>query len=684
MNDLDKLNLEIKQLEDKRARLIKEKEDYELNKTIMVAVVDFENGIYKVRPNAERKNLDHKSFGYYNSGNNWIEIDKTNWTKYTKYLEDRKNVVIFMSKMIELKIKSWDSRADGIVELSDKHFNIHIQSNDEGYPKIGWDNSIGTSVRWIRKNTWTVSILEVEKIANWIEFCKIKDWKLEVKPDAMKFITSEVARIGELSLIAKKDDIEFDTILANGDLPRSFQKVGVKFAELSGTKCLIADEMGLGKTIQAILIAMRSGGRTLVIVPANLIENWIIECNKHMGINPRVFIGINPDKYDMQELILEKKNKMNLISYNSLANYDCTLDAHGNEMDKKFPWAKLIEMSKFDLIVIDEAHKIKNVESGRSQGVRSINVKDTKVVGLTGTPVLNRPMELWPFFNWIAPEKIPGQADFAYRYTDGKNGARNVPELRNILKTLMIRRLKKDVIKELPPIINEYAYSYLTADQLKGYNQIKAGIFIRLDASGKQTGQAFNVLNLLAEIIRLKQFCSSVKMDSVADYAKELYDEQDDDITHKKVIIFSQFKNTANGIHLRLGDESLYINGEVDMKERMRIVEEFQTNPRKKFLVGTTAISEGLNITAAGHVIISDLLWTPADHQQFIARAYGRLSDCHGVVVHWHIIKDTIEDWINELLMEKQMTADEVVDGVVNMNKTSSIAAEIFRRLRGK
>lgn len=691
--ELDSLLKEQALLAEKIAKIKADKLAYEMTKSVVVTVINFDIGIYTIRPNTERVNLDHKRWGRYASNDNTIRIAEENWIRYNQYLDEAKNVLVFIPPKVQVEIDKWISRPDAIVELADKQFiitlNTRLINGIQNYT-ISWGEFLHSKIRHSKQNQYTLPILEVEALALWIDWVRsgkaarnsFQEAKnVEVTKEAFDFMTTEVKRLKELDGLATAENVELDLDM-NGFTLKPFQKVGVVFAEKSGNRCLIGDEMGLGKTIQALAIAKKNNLRVLIVSPPNLIENWTREIKSKVGDVPiRVFLGSTPGNSDITDLLFNKV-QYNLIGYTSIGNYSFDTNSNGDEINKKFPWTDIINLSNFDMIVAEECHKIKNTDSGRSQGTVRINVKDKVAIGLSGTPVLNRPMELHPFFYWIAPDKVPKASDFAYRYTDGRNGARNVPELRNLLKSMMIRRLKSDVISELPAIINEYNYTNLTPRQTVVYNKILAGITEKLDKYGNVTGEQMHIMSAIAALVRLKQFCAAIKMQGVADYAIELYDEQGDDVEHKKAIIFSQFKSTARGIARRLGNEALYIDGEVPKGERMAIVDKFQSDPSIHFLVGTTAISEGLNITAAGHVIISDLLWTPADHQQFIGRAYGRLNDCHGVTVHWHIIKNTIEDWIMELLKEKMAMIEEVVDGVANERKTSSIAMEIIRRLR--
>jgi len=157
-----------------------------------------------------------------------------------------------------------------------------------------------------------------------------------------------------------------------------------------------------------------------------------------------------------------------------------TKDEEGHDHVKhtvRYLWAELVNLYQPDLVIIDEGHYIKTVDANRSLAVRSINCPE--VVFLTGTPVLNRPGELWPMLTMIAPQTFPDYKTFLNQYTYNGKSARNVEELRTLLRPLMIRRLKKDVIKDLPPINRIREYTELGDKAKKLYQKVAGGAYTR-------------------------------------------------------------------------------------------------------------------------------------------------------------------------------------------------------------
>lgn len=276
-----------------------------------------------------------------------------------------------------------------------------------------------------------------------------------------------------------------------------------------------------------------------------------------------------------------------------------------------------------------------------------------KVTFLTGTPVMNRPAELFPMLNAIDPHTFYSRDNFMRRYSDGKNGARNVEEIKELLIPIMIRRKRADGSK--PNRIPQHME--LSASARARYKKALEGIYEKMD------GREYNITSILAEIIRLKQIVAEDTVKFTAELAQEIVDGYDEEEKWNKVLIFSQFKESALSIVNLLGRECLYISGDISQRERMEKIAQFQNTPYYKYLVGTTAIAEGLNITKAGAVIHNDLLWTPSAHEQIEGRAFFRQGDYHGGDSHFILAEDTIMGWIWELLHEKMNTIKQVVDG---------------------
>lgn len=513
--------------------------------------------------------------------------------------------------------------------------------------------------------------------------------------DAQALAEEQVTRRAKLDKIALAEDwpIEIPTLKAT---LKNYQNVGVAFFQHNGGSGILADDMGLGKTMQAIALNLLQDGMAIIVTPASLKINWIREIGKFTDEKAHTLSGSTPTAFEVAYLI-KNRPKFLIINYDILAtNTEFVTeytDAEGFKHHKKetrFPWVEVLNLLDAELIVYDEAHYIKNIDSARSQATRKLVGK--RIICMTGTPVVNRPHELWPMLHIVDPQTFPQFEPFVRQYTyDGKN-VRNVAELRQLLKPIMIRRLKKDVIKDIVPPNRINQYHELSAKAKKLYQRVLDGVYeVVSEWDPNNAGDQRQVHHILVQIQRLKQVCAIDKVAATADLATSIYDSSDPEDRPKKVLIFSQFKATAYGIKVRLGDEAIGFvsrrNGEfitADNSEQDRLVQEFQTNPNVHYLVVTEKTAkEGHNITQAMAVIFNDLFWTPAGHQQAEGRCYMRTGDMHNIDSYYMIAEATIDDWIMQLLAAKLNIIEQVVEGVNTIrNADESIFKELLDKMR--
>lgn len=447
---------------------------------------------------------------------------------------------------------------------------------------------------------------------------------------------------------------------------------------------IIADPMGLGKSPQALAVhqymkeqLIKEGKqiKTLLIVPAFLLANWRRHIEKFTGskdIN-RLF-SVNPTDTEIESILASDTiHEFNIINYDLIGRVRITKDKNGTKIELPNDWPRWMSLANFDLVIADEAHYGKNPEAERTKAMMSI--KASKWLFLTGTPVLNKPAELFPMLNIYRPDTFKSYERFIRQYTKDGRSARNVEELREILKPIMIRREREDVDKELEPINRIYEYYEMSARAREIYNKVLMGIYEDIDK-----GTVMSVTSLLAQLTRLKQVCTIDKHDRVANIAVDKYDSATG--KHKKVLIFTQWVRSAYAIAKRLMPECVVITGELSFKERMEMVDRFQNDDSVHFLVcSLKAGSEGLDMTAAGTVIFADLAWTPAAHEQAEGRAYGRQNDSHSIDSMYILLENTIEEWIMELLRVKLEMIQEVVDGVEG-SRDVNIANELIKKLK--
>jgi len=404
--------------------------------------------------------------------------------------------------------------------------------------------------------------------------------------------------------------------------PHQYEGIGWLFSQKSA---LLADEMGLGKTMQtitAVRLLLRGGKvrRILFVCPKPLIPNWQREFRMWAEELPIVTVEGDTNR---RRMIWQMPGVPILMTNYEVLSRD--LEAMHEE-----------DRPKFDLVVLDEAQRIKNRDSKTAEVVRSITRK--RSWALTGTPIENRPEELASLFEYM--EVIPPRA------------TPDLKQLRRTAKDYVLRRTKDLVMKDLPPRFDRDEYLELTPAQQYAYKVAEKEGVIRLNDLGDEV----SVQHVFELVLRLKQITNfdpftgeSAKLDRlVADM---------DEISQSggKAILFSQWTKAIDWLDVRLKQfGSLVYHGGVPTKKREPILAQFEADPSKHILLmsyGTGAV--GLNLQFAGYVFLFDRWWNPAVEDQAINRAH-RIGQKTQVIVTKFISKDTIEERIDAVLRQKR------------------------------
>jgi len=439
---------------------------------------------------------------------------------------------------------------------------------------------------------------------------------------------------------------------------RPYQKAGFNWLcalRDNGFAGLLADEMGLGKTLQVIafLGAWEKRSRSLVVCPASLVYNWSSEIQKFLPSLPsRIITGSASVR---RELISSSSDNEVLITSYDLLKRDIDL---------------YTDIS-FSCEIIDEAQYIKNAGTQASKAVKMINAKFK--IALTGTPIENRLSELWSIFDYLLPGFFYGYQKFRANYElpivrDEDKTAET--QLRKMITPFVLRRLKKDVLQELPDKLEEVYYAQMEGEQKQLYDARVQRLKLMLT---KQSDQEFkeNKLIVLAELTRLRQICcdprliysdytkNSAKADMCVDMIKNAVE------AGHKILLFSQFTSMLEILTDRLFKEGLsyhLLEGSTPKKQRADMVEAFQKDDVPIFCISLKAGGTGLNLTAADIVIHYDPWWNTAVENQASDRAH-RIGQKNVVSVYRLIIKDTIEERILNLQQSKNDLADKILSG---------------------
>jgi len=423
--------------------------------------------------------------------------------------------------------------------------------------------------------------------------------------------------------------------------------------------------MGLGKTIQALAwLQLHPEKRPAVILcPAHLKLNWAQEIEQTIGEHSvQVLSGTDTNQPIWGDIVI--------INYDILHNkYDTATDSIGKKRKKELEytgWVDFLIDKKPQVLIIDEAHAIKSNQALRTKATKKLAKKVQHVIALTGTPIVNKPIEGFNILQVVDKTVFPNFWKFAQKYCDAKhngfgwdfNGASNKEELHRILtQTVMIRRRKQDVLKDLPSKI--YSYVPMEITNHKEYTKAEAD-FINYIAEKKGQKAAAKAKNAehLAKIEALKQLAVKGKMNQAIDWIKNFLETNG-----QKLVVFCVHKEMVNTLMDEFGDVAVKVDGSVSAKGRDEAVKAFQNDPGVKLFVGNIqAAGTGLTLTAASSVAFLELPWTPGELVQAEDRCH-RIGQQNSVNVYYLLANGTIEQKIAGLLDNKRSVLDAVIDG---------------------
>lgn len=452
-----------------------------------------------------------------------------------------------------------------------------------------------------------------------------------------------------------------------------YQKAGIGYAS-KRPATLIADEMGLGKTIQALgYINLKEDiKKVLIICPATLRLNWQREAEKWLT-----------RKFSIS--VIDGKND----DFNAdivIVNYD-RLDKNGEKFTSQ----------KWDLLIVDEAHMLKNPKAKRTKKALGYwdKKKKEKIEGikdhakfclfLTGTPILNKPVELQTLLAAIDPRLFGNFMSYAKRYCAAHqtrygwdfSGSSHLDELQEKLRAnVMVRRLKKDVLTELPPkrrqviVIPPNGASVVVAAEKEAYEAHREKIERLEDekslahATGDETeynkivDQLQNEIRLaFTQIAKARHEVALAKIPAVITHLEEMLEN---DIN--KIVVFAHHRDVINSLKNHFGDISVTLTGESKNDEKQNAVDKFQNDPSCKIFIGSIkAAGVGITLTASSHVVFAELDWTPAWITQAEDRTH-RIGQTNSVLIQHLVLDGSLDADISQKLVEKQNISDKALD----------------------
>jgi SWI/SNF-related matrix-associated actin-dependent regulator 1 of chromatin subfamily A len=439
--------------------------------------------------------------------------------------------------------------------------------------------------------------------------------------------------------------------------PLNHQKEAIqKLAE--NKKYILADDMGLGKTTSTIIAALEcEAKKVLIICPASLKINWQREIENYSKRSVYICEGKN----------FSKEHDFVIINYDIIKNFHDT---------KRKDESQIIDAG-FDLVVVDEAHYIKNAQAQRTKLINDIVKKVDRLWLLTGTPMTSRPIDYYNLLSLVDSPVAKNWMAYVIRYCSGYQfrvgprkvwnvmGASNLEELRDRTSGLTLRRLKEDVL-DLPEKIITPVYLRLKS---KEYEEVMGEYYNWYE---KNPEESKSLTVQFTKLTKVRQIIANEKINQTIELAENIVEQG------KKVIIFCNFTDSLNKILEHFGKSAVKVDGSMTKPDRQKSVDDFQTNEKVTVFVGNIkAAGVGLTLTAAEAVIMNDLSFLPSDHSQAEDRAY-RYGQKNNVLVYYPIFENTIEGVIYDILNNKKQVISTVMGD--NMN-SADYAEEILKRI---
>jgi len=533
------------------------------------------------------------------------------------------------------------------LEYKDKLFWLHCDYEKRHLPKLA-------GFAWNKKErTWATPFLS------------------NVKKIPYSYLSKE-----DFLEASKGKDEQIKTYLASSSITSSlniptpaglkfydFQRAGIQFM-IEQKRVLLADQMGIGKTIQAIGLCnfledqMNRPLKILIVCPASLKVNWHNEWLK--WTTTPFSVDIATSKFYPESLVV-------IINYDILIKYE-----------------KKIKEKFWDVLILDESHYLKNTKAQRTRvlfGSKEIKkIEADRVLALTGTPILNKPIEIYSILKFLNPAGWSNKVSFAKRYCNATensfgwdmSGASNLDELQAHLRsTVMIRRLKKDVLKDLPEktrqileisLDDRHSKKIINAEKEMIQKMVKNNLdenYIYNDEEFSNIIKNFTGFNTnFSEISSLRKEIAMSKLNSIITHLEDCLESTD------KIVCFAYHTDLIDAIKNHFKESSVVIKGSTSMKDRHNAVQSFQENKEIKLFIGNIkSAGVGLTLTAAYHIVFAELTWSPGELSQAEDRCH-RIGQKNNLLIQHLLLKGSIDFYVIKTIINKQ----EIIDKALNIS----------------
>lgn len=609
--------------------------------------------------------------------------------------------------------------------------NEFLKTFPKDHVKTRKDNVIGPD--GVAKAEWVKTVSEAkmgEIIAFFIDN-KIKFVFQNVSGDVIQrlqqeFIDRQRRIIQILKLKEEQLDISGEDFSFLKIQPRDYQKKAVKFFEINNGVGILGDQPGLGKSLCAIAYAVKNNLKTLVICPASIKLNWRKEILKFTDKKAFVF-KFKPQRKHIQEGFTphsKEESMFHITNYESLEtyvnleyNHKCKgrmlkVDGKQGKCDwqetnltksyKKCPicentgtvtsriagivgfqdkFGQELNPDDYDLIVIDECHRIKETKTTWTKLIHRTFKNIPKKILISGTVIKNRPFEFFSALNFIMPEEWKNSHEFGTRYAAGYetnfgwdySGASNLEELFTRISPYFLRRLKKDVLTELPPKTYIDIPIELTSKEYAEYSKLEK----ELRKEVKDGIETEKEMGFLEKVHKLKQFTGRIKLDRAKDMIQDIID------AGEKLVVISEYVEIAKAVQEHFGKEICVLHtGGMDDIEKEISKDRFEGDPEIRLFSGMVIASGvGITLTAASKLMKLGFAWSPSDEEQIEDRIHRITTTSDNVEIITLICQETIDEDINELLEEKAYVTTKVMDNKEYKRESTSYNESIFKEL---
>ena len=496
-------------------------------------------------------------------------------------------------------------------------------------------------------------------------------------------LTSDGPTLEDMSTATSEEDLaEKDSLKILEDVRErlntpaplySYQELAVAFLEARiGTRgALIGDQPGLGKTIEALAFCSLHPqvNPILVVTQASIKRNWYREVEKWLPGTSIQIIDQGKDKVDSDADVV-------------IVNYDLIWRANIE---------KQLLARKFQIVIFDEVTYLKERSAKRTKAARKLGKAAEFTIGLSGTPILNRPIEFYTFLNMISPKQFSSQFQFGMRYCNGYHngfgytfkGASRVSELRQLIHPLMIRRRKEEVLTELPEKSRQNIYIDMPGSYFQDYRAAELDLVQSLKSlsedDGAEVSQEYENprMWLLAKLNLLRHIVGLAKAEAAEEFIANFVD------AGEKLVVFGHHHDVMELMNNYLTKKKIghvKVDGRTPNQDRQALIDRFQEDEDCMVFLASTAMGMGVTLTAASNALFVERQWTPGMEEQMEDRIH-RIGQNRGVFIHYMQVENSIDAKMAKLVEYKRDVLAAVLDGEKQRDRGESIINELLADL---